>query len=378
MPRRSNVARLPRRTESATAIAAPRLAPRPSTPAALGAIASLAVAVAAVATAGPAGPTISLIDTPDVDRWFYPFNTTPGARSVVPMFGATNEADFDDRDGTMFLRWATDGEIPTGQGAASYEITAVTVRLTHANGDTIPYDPTVDPFTAFLPDGDPDQTADADPGQPFELFGIAGRNGFEPLGFAEDGPYSPVGPFGVGVRNLFAVDGVGGSPRDVSNSVRDGFTPTPWALGTIDGLSAGDLIPTDSVMRFDLDLSAEGVVATLQEQLDAGAVAFAVTSLALVQQQGGSFGEIYTKENVFVQLDLVEAPTIEIEWRLVTTPECPGNANGDLVVDFSDLLAVLSAFGPCGSPCPQDVDGSGDVGFGDVLTVLSSFGPCPG
>jgi len=57
-------------------------------------------------------------------------------------------------------------------------------------------------------------------------------------------------------------------------------------------------------------------------------------------------------------------------------PDCPPDVDGDGEIAFGDLLAVLSAFGPCDA-CPEDVDLDGEVGFSDLLGVLSAFGPCP-
>lgn len=57
-------------------------------------------------------------------------------------------------------------------------------------------------------------------------------------------------------------------------------------------------------------------------------------------------------------------------------PPCPADISGDGEIGFTDLLAVLSAWGPCAGPCPQDLDNSGGVGFNDLLTVLSAWGPC--
>lgn len=54
---------------------------------------------------------------------------------------------------------------------------------------------------------------------------------------------------------------------------------------------------------------------------------------------------------------------------------CAGDVNGDGRVNFSDLLAVLSNWGPCGT-CPEDLDEDGVVGFDDLLVVLSSWGKC--
>ena len=55
--------------------------------------------------------------------------------------------------------------------------------------------------------------------------------------------------------------------------------------------------------------------------------------------------------------------------------DCP-DINGDLAVDFQDLLVVLASWGPC-IDCPADFDNSGAVDFQDLLTVLAAWGPCP-
>lgn len=55
---------------------------------------------------------------------------------------------------------------------------------------------------------------------------------------------------------------------------------------------------------------------------------------------------------------------------------CPADFDGNGAVDFDDLLALLSAWGPCLS-CPFDLDGDLMVGFSDLLVVLQSWGPCP-
>lgn len=53
---------------------------------------------------------------------------------------------------------------------------------------------------------------------------------------------------------------------------------------------------------------------------------------------------------------------------------CPGDANGDRVVNFADLNIVLSEFGQSGSGLQGDVTGDGIVNFADLNLVLSNFG----
>lgn len=56
--------------------------------------------------------------------------------------------------------------------------------------------------------------------------------------------------------------------------------------------------------------------------------------------------------------------------------ECLADATGDGTVDVSDLIAVITSWGPCGTACPADIDGDGTVGVGDLVAVILAFGPC--
>jgi hypothetical protein len=53
---------------------------------------------------------------------------------------------------------------------------------------------------------------------------------------------------------------------------------------------------------------------------------------------------------------------------------CPADVNGDGVVNFADLNAVLTSYGQTGANPPGDTDGDGDVDFTDLNTVLTNFG----
>lgn len=58
---------------------------------------------------------------------------------------------------------------------------------------------------------------------------------------------------------------------------------------------------------------------------------------------------------------------------------CLGDVILSGTVDVSDLLAVISAWGPCPDPndCPADIDGDDVVGVIDLLAVINAWGPCP-
>lgn len=75
---------------------------------------------------------------------------------------------------------------------------------------------------------------------------------------------------------------------------------------------------------------------------------------------------------------VVEAGVDAVALRLAACDAgpCPGDVDDSGAVDFTDLLSLLGAWGPC-EGCPEDLDDSGDVDFDDVLALLSAFGPCP-
>jgi hypothetical protein len=70
-----------------------------------------------------------------------------------------------------------------------------------------------------------------------------------------------------------------------------------------------------------------------------------------------------------------ETGTYTIRLRGVEFVNCPADFDLDDVVGFSDLLLILSKWGPCAG-CPEDLDEDGSVDFDDLLFLLSKWGPC--
>ena len=53
---------------------------------------------------------------------------------------------------------------------------------------------------------------------------------------------------------------------------------------------------------------------------------------------------------------------------------CPGDTNGDRIINFADLNIVLAQFGQAGAGLAGDVNGDGMVTFADLNIVLANFG----
>jgi len=56
---------------------------------------------------------------------------------------------------------------------------------------------------------------------------------------------------------------------------------------------------------------------------------------------------------------------------------CPGDLNGDGVVNTEDLLLLLGDWGCNGESCIGDVDDDGDTDTADLLVLLAAWGECP-
>ena len=78
---------------------------------------------------------------------------------------------------------------------------------------------------------------------------------------------------------------------------------------------------------------------------------------------------------------VVHIDELQIAFRAGPAQSCPADLDCSGAVDFGDLLAVLSAWGPY-EPCPpfrpEDLDRLCSVDFADILFVLARWGACPG
>ncbi len=259
------------------------------------------------------------IDEPAGDRWMYPFNQTPGTRSGASVFGAAGESGFDDRDAQYFLRFDTTGIAAAGLGASNYGVSSLRLAITVNVDNQFVYDPTRDALGTYL-----DPMTDADSGRPIELFGTGYRNGTTAATFNESSPFTTGSGTGAErTRDAFAAgfDGAG-TLGDVSNNVRDGFEVSPWAIGQISMVTPGSLVPIDSVMTFDLELSDPFILAYVQDALNAGSLDLMVTGISATSQMAGSgFPSFYTKDDFFHQNDRSLGLAGRLSGDLTAVPE---------------------------------------------------------
>lgn len=384
-------------------------------------VAGLILVHAVAVTTALAGELV--FETPSDDRWHYPFNFTPGSRPTASVFGAAGNLDFpnfNDRDGVFLIAWDTSELIEPGQGVGAYNIASLVITLTHLDGTSWPIDLTVDEWFTFdinldgfingdgIPRGEPGdmdgESDDLDPGRPIELFGV----GFGPFTayetWTETTPYvgsecdifgnncfsEPRDPYPFVFQDetfamLHVEDNVSGFWNDDLETPEVSFTPTPWAVGDPIGYLPGQQTELfDVVFDVDLDLSDGAVHDYFAEQLNAGRLIVAVTSLRETEEMGGdpgSFPVFLTKEGVMFE-PTGHAPTLSI--LLEDAEPVPGDFDGDGIVDLMDAAVFVDCLGgPDVEPMPTppttpadcllvfDFDGDADVDLADAGTFVT-------
>lgn len=295
------------------------------------------------------GQSISAtIDVPSLDRWNYPFASTPGAETSAPCFAALRQAGFDDRDAQFLVGFDTSQVIPAGYGDARYQITSVTLSVFVSTDLRFEYDPSFDSVATSYDLADPDYVADSDLGKPVEVFPVGYRNGYTDETFAESSPYSPFPSFPPreGVRNAFpAVLDANGVATDVSRHVRQKFEAQPIGIGTNSMLQPGELVPAGTELSFSIDLSQSQIRQYLATGLNAGQVRFMVSGVhATSGGPGGGTGStayptFFTKENALSPINGY-SPRLHVE--VSAFPGADFNADGG--VDGSDVEAFFLAW----------------------------------
>ena len=227
---------------------------------------------------------------PTWDRWMYPFNATPCTRPGGSVFGFWSEdleSSTDNRMGQVVFGFDTTGQLAPGQ-TAGMRVTSAVITMTQQNEGVV-YDPTVDPYECML---DTPLIEDEDAGQPVELFGVDYRGGYDQETWPCNGPFSPAGG-SWGSRYIFNAGYRDGVLSDVSNQIREEWTPTPFAVSVPEGITAGDIIPLDTVHTFTIDVDDQDIQGYLLDGLERGEIEFGLSTMYRVESQTGTFASFY-------------------------------------------------------------------------------------
>lgn len=336
---------------------------------------------------------------PTLDRWNYPFDSAPGFSETGATFSALGQEDafpgysFDQRDGQVVLGWDTNASVPTGLGVCGYRIIGASVTIAVTGEVPFRYDPTYDARATYLAGG-----VDADLGRPIELYGVGFRNGWNSGAPTQSGCPAPGSgfegfpcwyegsvdlpgpPFGPCVcknqRHAFATDALNGVARDISNNVRDGFDPRPFAVGQIAGVSPGAYVTSVRDVAFTLDVGDADVQRYLRAAVSAGRVLLTVSSLQPAASVGGpgsgEYARFFMKEH-----PLGNSGGVTRWARLALDVEVialVGDLNGDGSVDTADLTRFLGQFGQTGAFLSADLNCDGEVNTADLTRFLGQFG----
>ena len=87
----------------------------------------------------------------------------------------------------------------------------------------------------------------------------------------------------------------------------------------------------------------------------------------------GISGDVAIEVVIFVN-DSVQEIKVDSSHILVIGDSCNADINGDLVVNVTDLLQVVSEWGQ--SNVPADINQDGIVNVTDILAVIDAWGPC--
>ena len=255
------------------------------------------------------------LDSPSQDRWNYPFNATPGTRARASLFQAGDPEVGVDRHGTYIIGFDTTNIVPTGHPPVAYQIVSAQLRVLTSDNFEVAYDPTYDPVATHLPQTNDSHIADQDAGRPIHVFATGFRHGFDSTSWEETCPSAPKGSF---ERSVFpAIRGADGESVDVTLAVdfADPVDIVPFATGMLSEIASGELIPHNTWMTFDVDLTEASTIAYLQEGLAGGNLYFTLTSLNSGGREVRSFPEFHTKDSL-----LGEAPQLSLRVQIVDAP----------------------------------------------------------
>ena len=168
-----------------------------------------------------------------------------------------------------------------------------------------PYDGTVDDYSKYNGEDDKDS--------PVELFGAGFRNGYDSLSWNETSPLSDRNDNGN--HHVYSLGFDNGKAIDVDYySFSNPHNAKPFAIGKVDGLEQGDMVPEDSVFEFNVDVGDKNIHHFVADSLSKGKIFFALSQILYgrTAEGGKGYPDFYTSDHI-----LGEGPTLKIEFEIV-------------------------------------------------------------
>ncbi len=269
---------------------------------------------------------------PNIARWMYPYNGSPGTRADASTFAAFgNIPNFDTRDGQYLLGWNTSNSVPIGQGARNYLIRHVRVTLTiSSEGNQYTYDNQLHDYRTYFPASDPNYLLNTNTSSPMELYGAGFRGGYTALTFQQATTFF-AGPSGGDFTNRTAyatcfdtngalVDVSDNVGDDGTNEIANAFEVAPFAIGCNTNFTPGQLMPTGSQITFDLNLDDPLIYSYVQQGLNQGNLSFMISSLVAADYLSGgepNWPDFYTIFDQFITP--AQFPALDLEATVVRT-----------------------------------------------------------
>jgi hypothetical protein len=281
----------------------------------------------------------AVLSSPNIARWMYPHNASPGTRGNASVFAAFGGVPYNDtRWGQYLLGWNTTGNIPAGAGARNYLIRRVRVILTiSSEGGQYAYDNALHDYRTYFLTNDPRYLPATNASGPVELYGVGFRGGFSAATFQQASTLFAVAN-GNDYTNRTAYAAcydTNGLLVDVSSNVGDDethevphpFEVAPFGIGYNTNFAVGDLLPTGAQITFDLNLDDPLIYGYVQQGLNQGNLSFMVASLVFADYLTGSpnWPDFYTVFNQFITTD--QYPVLAIEGTVVR-PNLDTDADG--------------------------------------------------
>ena len=153
-------------------------------------------------------------------------------------------------------------------------------------------------------------------------------------------------------------------PMGFTNAAYEAFGGEPKGYSYEDGQYWDDTV-------FPKPEGAERVVVNVLHQVMTREYIEWLRDTNVTDDLGQLIYDLWADPEVGNKVPPVVMDSVELEFQ----PPVLGDVNGDGTVDFADILAVVTAWGPCppSGPCPEDVNLDGIVDFDDLLTVIANF-----